>query len=494
MVAPTPYQKFYEVLKTPATRKVYPIQMRQFLEYAHTDYDGLVKLPPNEIDDIIFNYIVSMKLKTEKTGVPNPNSYRSKLAPIELFLLQNDIILNWKKLKNYCPKRIELSNQLPYKTEHVVKMLQLVNCPRDIAFVHLLASTGVRVGSIFYMTCGDIHYIEDGAVIEVRKSKTRPYRACLTPEATSALKEYLATRANTNDDDPLFTIRNNSRPLTDGSIKDVMKRIRNKIGLNLGKGQKSKNAYSANHAFRKRVEIIFSKSGMATSFKTYLTNRDMTVSVNNYFRGVTDEELWNEFKKAIPELTITETERLTAKHKEEKEELTKEIPQKVKEKLESIEGQLVDLKQERAEKVIEFYDDLAEKRDVDSIEEIKTKLDDEQIKEIQEARETLGTKALELSPIQDLLRKKYLVRKQKAVVSSLEKELSKLKLKIPKYQKKWEKTKAEIKKEMELMAQKIEVPEDEEFTIWADAVEEYEDKKEELDFQSERLKDLKNKI
>jgi len=35
--------------------------------------------------------------------------------------------------------------------------------------------------------------------------------------------------------------------------------------------------------------------------------------------------------------------------------------------------------------------------------------------------------------------------------------------------------------------------EDEEFSIWADAIEEYEDK-EELDSQSERLKDLKNKM
>jgi integrase len=466
----TPYQKFYEVLKTSATRKVYPLQMNQFLEYSHTDYDGLVKLPIKEIDDLIFNYIVSMKLKTEKTGIPNPNTYSSKLAPIQMFLEQNDVILNWKKLKRYCPPRIPLANQLAYQTEHIQKMLQLVNCPRDIAFVHLLATTGMRIGSVFKLTCGDVHYIENGAVIDVRKSKTTEYRACLTPEATTALKDYLKTRINTDKDDPLFTVRNNSRPLTDGSIKDVMKRIRNKIGLNEGKGMKSKNAYSANHAFRKRVEIVFSKVGIEPTFKKYLTNHDMTVAVIHYFKP-DNESLYEEFKKAIPELTVSETARLTAKHEAEKVELKQGIPSQYKEKMESIEGQLVELQQERAKKIVEFYDDLAEKKGVDDIESIKTKLDDEQIDEIVKARETLGADPLEISPSQDMLRRKYLVSKQESVISSLKEELEILFEKVPK------------RKSADKMT-------DNEF----DLLEDYEDKKLEIELAQEFLKELKKKI
>jgi integrase len=478
----TAYQKFYEVLKSPATIKSYEVHMKKFFNYAKTDYEELAKMDKESIEELMFGYITFLKRKTQKIGVPNPNSYNPIMAPIQTFLEQNDILLNWKKIKRWYPDKKEVSNQLPYLTEHIQQMLALVNCPRDVALIHLLACTAVRVGSVYAMKIQDIHFIDDGAVIEVTKSKTRPYRTCLTPECTTALKNYLDTRKNTSDNDALFTIRNNSRPLTNGSIKGFMKPIRNKIGLNEGKGKKSPKSISMNHGFRKRVEIIFAKAGIDSLFRKYMTNHEVTLSVHNYGRGVSDADLWNEYKKAIPELTVSDVARLDAKHKKEKEELTKEIPDNVKEKLESIEGQLVEMKQERAGKVIEFYDNLAEKRDADSIEDIKTKLDDIQIDEIKEAREILGAEALELSASQDLLRKKYLVRKQELVVSNLEKELSKLKLKIPKYQKKWEKIKFKDEKE------------DAEFTIWADAVEEYENKKEEFELAEEYLTELKKKV
>jgi len=487
----SPYQKFYEVLKTPATRKSYQIHMKKFFDYAHTDYDGLVKLPKNEIDDLIFNYIVSLKIKTEKTGKPSPNSYNPMLYPIQTFLEQNDILLNWKKLKRYYPAKVPVSNQLAYQTVHIQKMLKLVNCPRDVSFVHLLASTGIRIGAVYDLTCSDLHYVQDGAVITIYKDSTNEYRVCLTPEATTALKTYLATRRNTKAHDPLFTVRNNSRKLTDGSIKDIMKRLRNKIGLNVGQGRKTKNAYSANHAFRKRVEIIFSKASFEPSFKTYLTNHDMTVSVYHYFKSIDDESLYNEFKKAIPELTVDETERLKQKHELEKQALTQKIPEQFKEKLESIEGQLVEMKKERAGKVLEFYNDLAERKDVDDIEEIKTKLDDVQINEIKEAREILNKKGLDLTPSQDMLRKKYLISKQESIISSLKEELREAEVKVPKSNPKWF-------KDFESMTHKEILKihgksEDNEFSVWADSLEVCEDLKEHIEFAEQHLSELKKR-
>jgi len=352
----SPYQKFYEVLKTPATRKSYQIHMKKFFDYSHTDYDGLVKFPKNEIEDLIFNYIVYLKIKTEKIGKPSPNSYNPMLYPIQTFLEQNDILLNWKKLKRYYPAKVPVSNQLAYQTIHIQKMLKIVNCPRDIAFIHLLASTGIRIGAVYDLTCGDSRYVQDGAVITIYKDSTSEHRVCLTPEATTALKTYLATRRNTKAHDPLFTVRNNSRKLTDGSIKDIMKRLRNKIGLNVGQGRKIKNAYSANHAFRKRVEIIFSKAGFEPSFKTYLTNHDMTVSVYHYFRSIDDESLYQEFKKAIPELTVDDTERLKQKHELEKEVLTQKIPDQFKEKLETLESKIIEMEYQSAQKEYLYLD------------------------------------------------------------------------------------------------------------------------------------------
>jgi len=197
----------------------------------------------------------------------------------------------------------------------------------------------------------------------------------------------------------------------------------------------------------------------------------MTVSVYHYFKSIDDESLYNEFKKAIPELTVDDTERLKQKHELEKQELTQNIPEQFKEKLESIEGQLVEMKKERAGKVIEFYDDLAERKGVDDIAEIKTKLDDTQIKEITEAREILNAKPLEITPSQDMLRRKYLISKQESVISSLNKESEELAKKVPK------------RKSPDKMT-------DEEF----DSLEDYEDKILEIELAEEFLLELQKRI
>lgn len=492
MIVVTPFQKYSEIInRNPATKKSYRSLWKIFENYSGKTPDEFVKLPKLEIDDLIFNYIVHLNIITDKTG-KYQNSYPNLMAPIRLLLDQADILLNWRNIKRQYPERRALSNQLPYTTKHVQKMLTLVNCPRDIAFVHLMASSAIRVGGIFDITCADVKYIGSGAIITVYRGSTSEYRCCITPEATTVLKNYLATRDNTSAIDPLFTVRNNSRKLSDGSIKDIMKRIKRKIPeLNINKGRKSKDGYSANHAFRKRIEIIFSKTGVPESFNKYMTNHEITVRIRNYFAGVSDEDLWEQFQKAIPELTIDDTERLKIKHELDKKELTQKIPEKFKEKLESIEGQLVELREERAGKVIEFYDDLAERKGADEIEEIKTKLDDTQIEEITEARVILNVKPLEITPSQDMLRKKYLISKQESIISSLKEELRKAEIKIPKPNPKWF-------KDFESMTHKEILKiygksEDNEFSVWADSLEVCEDLKEHIEFAEQYLTELKKR-
>ena len=478
----TPYQRYCEIInKTKSTNKSYRSWWNTFEEYSKKTPDEFLKLSESEIEDLIFNYIVHLKLITDKTG-KYQNSYTQLMAPIRLLLEQADIILNWRKIQKYYPEKREVSNQLPYLRKHIKEMLKLVNCPRDIAFIHLMASSAIRVGGIFDLTCADIKYIEDGAIITVYRGSKFKYRTCITPETTTALKTYLATRDNTNGTDPLFTVRNNSRKLTDGSIKGIMKGIKRKIPeLNINKGRTSAEGYSANHAFRKRIEIVFSKTGVPELFNKYMTNHEMGVRLYHYFQGVSDEELWEQFQKAIPELTIDDTERLKLKHEIEKREFTQKIPEKFKEKLEFIEEELVEMKKERAGKVVEFYDDLAERKGVEDIEEIKTKLDDCNIDEIAEAREILGISALSLTPSENMLRRKYMISKQESVISSLKKELEELHKNIPNSKEEWFRDEFAFKEESE------------EFNAWFDSVEDYEDKKLEIELLEKHLAELKKR-
>ena len=128
------------------------------------------------------------------------------------------------------------------------------------------------------------------------------------------------------------------------------------------------------------------------------------------------------------------------------------------------------MKKERAGKVIEFYDDLAERKGSEDIAEIKTKLDDTQIDEITEAHKILNQKPLEITPSQDMLRRKYLVSKQASAISSLKKELEELAKKVPK------------RKSPDKMT-------DKEF----DSLEDYEDKILEIELAEEFLVEMKKR-
>ena len=104
----TPSQIFYESLKTETTKKAYKLWLEQFFEYAHEDYDSIIKLEPNRIKQIIKDYVIHKKESTRRTGVPSPNSYNAMMTPIQSFLEMNEIEFSWKTIKNLYPPKIQL--------------------------------------------------------------------------------------------------------------------------------------------------------------------------------------------------------------------------------------------------------------------------------------------------------------------------------------------------------------------------------------------------
>jgi hypothetical protein len=79
----TAFQIFYESLKTEATKKVYKIWLEKFFEYAHEDYNSIIKLEPSKIKQIIKDYVIHKKELIRKTGIPSPNSYNAIMTPIQ---------------------------------------------------------------------------------------------------------------------------------------------------------------------------------------------------------------------------------------------------------------------------------------------------------------------------------------------------------------------------------------------------------------------------
>ncbi len=338
---PTPIQRFQEAIKSEHTLQPYKFHLNQFFKHSKTTPEQIVNLDKKQIDELVFNYLVHLKLRVEK-GNLNPNSFNSMFAPIQLFLEQNDIVLNWKKLKRMFPRKKAPANQAPYTEDEIRKILLATTSLRNKAFIHFLASTGCRVGAIPELNVSDIKQVDDGAVVTIYRDDIEEYRTCITPECYKTLQDYFEFRNlrgyPVTSNSPLFTNKSCSSRITHQAAKDLIRIILDSAGLRTKRNlRKSSKGKSANHAFRKRFETVLVNAGLHSKYVDYMMGHKVG-QIRSYFKP-TDEELWKEFRKAITNLAIDKSEQLKAKNQHQQEEIFK-YEVEAKNEIESMKKQL----------------------------------------------------------------------------------------------------------------------------------------------------------
>ena len=344
----TAIQNFYESIKTDATKRVYEIYLKQFWAHSKKTPNKLLKMNSKAIEKLVFDYIVRLKRSVE-AGDLNPNSINTVVSPIQLFLEQNDVTLNWKKLKRLFPRRIAPANQLPYENKEIQKMLQATTSIRSKALIHFLASSGCRIGALGDLKFRNMKPVEDGCVVYVYDDDVEAYRTCLTPEAYTALKDYFEYRnfhgEVLRDDSPVFANISGFKPMSYDSLKDFMKQILKSAGLRK-KGSESrgkKHAKSQNHAFRKRFETILVMAEIHPKLVEFMMGHK--VGQDRSYLVPSDEGLYQQFKKAIPELTISKENRLRELNKKQQVELSN-YEKDARDEIQSLKKGLTDVKLE----------------------------------------------------------------------------------------------------------------------------------------------------
>ena len=111
---------------------------------------------------------------------------------------------------------------------------------RDFAILNLLIRTGLRTIEIIRANINDIRQESGEAVlwIQGKGSDDKDNFVMLTEDTLKPITEYLSTRGNTKEDDPLFTSlsnRNQVKRLTTKSISRMVKEDLRTIGLNSGR-------------------------------------------------------------------------------------------------------------------------------------------------------------------------------------------------------------------------------------------------------------------
>jgi len=150
------------------------------------------------------------------------------------------------------------------------------------------------------------------------------------------LKKYLETRTNKNPEAPLFANKKGiiERRLAKSTITELMKDLRYKTNPNQIRDGKRKDK-APNNAFRKRLEIIYADTDVNFRYASYLLDHNKSKQDPHYFRDIKNSQLWAQFKKAIPLITLDKSRQIIASKDDEIVKLREEYEGAFKEKLES---------------------------------------------------------------------------------------------------------------------------------------------------------------
>ena len=310
------YNNFYQAKKAnPKTLATYAFCFEKFMDFVRRtgtlDYDQLAGLDSDRITDIIREYTY------EINDTMKGNSVQNYINPVRLFFGMNNKMPNPYILTNAVKKDDSIpGGGIAATDEDIRNLLSVTVRPLEVALVHFLASTGVRPGALMdpVLRIRHLGQMPDGCKsIKVYDNSKEGYWAFLTPEAAAALQRYLNSRRNNgeelNDDSAVFRPHTNSKheSLTCNTARDIVSKLIRRSGIIR---TKSGNRFdkAVMYMFRKRFN---GKLKMENSVNSNIAEKLMAHKrgLDGTYLAPTKEECFEEFRKAVPALTIDPTRR-----------------------------------------------------------------------------------------------------------------------------------------------------------------------------------------
>ena len=344
-----PLQNFLYALKAPDSKRQYPRRFEYFLDYLGLKgtlkekcliFYEQAKQETLWTQHQIMQYIEYQKDRAEKGEIAEStinNYYKS----IKLFCEMNDILLNWKKIAKGKPQHRDYANDRAPTIEEIKKLLDFPD-RRIKVIVLVMLSSGIRVGAWDYLKWKHIIPIKNdkdeviSAKIMVYAGTKEEYFSFITPEAFTALQEYIEFRASCGEKitgeswlvrdiwkstNVKFQNRGGlatvPRKLRSSGIRSIISRAEWEQGIRepLTNGKK-RHEFQAVHSFRK-----FFKSHCEQVMKSINVEILMghTIGVSNSYYKPSQKEILDDYLKAINVLTINKNNNNTIIEKEIKE-------------------------------------------------------------------------------------------------------------------------------------------------------------------------------
>jgi len=298
--------------RSEATAKTYTKLLNQFLTWAKKDHESLLILTDKEIQVLLEDYMLFLKRRYKRA------SAKTIMAAITKFLIINDKTVNLKKLQMFLPEEEKPGGEKAITTMQVKKMLDYATTIRLKTIIHIFASCGVRPEGLSLLQIKDLEDIPDGCKsLLIYADSLHEYFTFLTPEASTVLDEYLQSRRERGEKltpesyvmgrEPFIVNEKRPKPVMVNSFESSLSHTMRRAGISrIKKGNRYDIAVCG--SFRKRFNTILKKNPNI-SFTTTEIMMDHSVKQEPSYNKPTKQELFEEYKKAIPELTIDDSAR-----------------------------------------------------------------------------------------------------------------------------------------------------------------------------------------
>jgi integrase len=292
---------------------------------------------PKLIENNIISYLMQMKAEGLSFSYRN-----SALAAIKHhFTMVDDLVLNWKKIAKLLGERT-FDNELRGYTRGEIARLLSVADVKYRAIILLYASTSMRREALAQITKKDMEYLEEYKLYKIKiYRKTPDEQICYTtPEAAEAINLYLKMHDKKDDaHQELFhfsTLKTISMVLREIAIRAGISQEHHTITENKGeKRGQFRDAIPAVHGLRKFCITQMAKSGIDEERRKILSGH--SIGVQKKYVELQDEDLLQDYLKAVNNLTINEeyklkTENIELKKKNAEIQTLKEQVKELQEK------------------------------------------------------------------------------------------------------------------------------------------------------------------
>ena len=305
---------FLESCHTEATRKSYEFHLDKFWKWSGKDSESIKFLTKSERTDLLCDYALYKKKRV------SPNSLTSYFGGIFKFLRISDLEFNREKVVGLFGQKVKLRGYRPITDQELNEMIRACSNDLQRALIHVFSANGYRPEAMTDLTMKDVEEIGEGCFSLRVYVGSRDHEAdiFLHRFASDSLKRYHAWRESNGEK---FTSGSYAfiggrkfatmpiRPMTSSTISKIVARIMKKAKIKREKHGTSRYDLSVCGGFRKRFDTTLKGDpNIPDPYVEKLLDHKNKLEFH-YFKP-TREQLFEQYKKAIPELIFDESEKL----------------------------------------------------------------------------------------------------------------------------------------------------------------------------------------